>query len=43
MLADGLRRSASLGGTLDIGPSPDDHGNILTWQAPIPAEARTAV
>ena len=21
-------------GVLDIGPSPDDHGNILTWQAP---------
>jgi signal transduction histidine kinase len=41
MLADGLRRIAALGGTLDIGPAPDDHGTILDWQAPIPAEART--
>ena len=41
MLADGLRRIAALGGTLDIGPAPDDHGTILDWQVPIPAEAQT--
>ena len=41
MLANGLRRSTALGGTLDIGPAPDDHGTILDWQVPIPAEAQT--
>ena len=41
MLANGLRRTRALGGTLDIGPAPDDHGSILDWQVPIPAEAQT--
>jgi len=41
MLTDGLRRVAFLGGSLDIGPAPDDSGTILDWRAPIPPEAYT--
>lgn len=42
MLTDGLLRIASLGGSLDIGSSPDDHGNILAWRVPISPESQTA-
>jgi signal transduction histidine kinase len=42
MLTDGLLRIASLGGSLDIGSSPDGHGNILAWRVPISPESQTA-